>query len=63
MADELDVSNKDAFLLASLALQAQKGDFDSAVHKPETLAKEQLIPKRNMKDIAIDGNVAPEDLG
>eukprot|EP00053_Salpingoeca_punica_P017075 m.163317 g.163317 ORF g.163317 m.163317 type:complete len:737 (-) comp17110_c2_seq1:638-2848(-) len=62
MRDELDVSNKDAFLLGSLALQALKGDYDPAVHTPASLSSEPLIPARNKKDIAIESNIRPGDL-
>ena len=56
-SNELDISNKDAFLLASLSLQATKGDFNPAVHTAQMLVKEQLagglamIPQRNIAEM------------
>lgn len=62
LTEELDVSNKDAFLLASLYLQAVYGDFDPAVHTPVLLSKEQLVPERNKTDIMKEAQIKPADL-
>eukprot|EP00048_Salpingoeca_helianthica_P015518 m.227187 g.227187 ORF g.227187 m.227187 type:complete len:806 (-) comp17143_c0_seq1:162-2579(-) len=62
LTEELDVSNKDAFLLASLYLQAIYGDYDAAVHTPALLAKETLIPERNKADIMKEAQIKPADL-
>eukprot|EP00051_Salpingoeca_urceolata_P001249 m.39564 g.39564 ORF g.39564 m.39564 type:complete len:1241 (+) comp11285_c0_seq1:36-3758(+) len=58
---ELDVSNKDAMLLASLALQAQRGDCDVADVTAEALAGEQLLPNKNMDAIAQESQVPPHN--
>ncbi|EDQ92385.1 uncharacterized protein MONBRDRAFT_14158 [Monosiga brevicollis MX1] len=54
---ELEITNKDAFTLASLALQAVLGDYDETKHTPEFMAKEQLIPEANKDDIIRTSNI------
>jgi hypothetical protein len=61
MNEELDVSNKDAFLLASLSLQASRGDFDPAQHTPAMLAQERLIPERNKREMLADAKIKSAD--
>ncbi len=63
LAEELDVSNKDAFLLASLSLQATFGDYNPAVHTPAVLAKEELIPERNQREMLKDAAIKQADAG
>lgn len=59
---ELEVTNKDAFILASLALQAIRGDYDPDVHTPLELAKDPLIPEANEDDIVKTSNIETSNL-
>eukprot|EP00045_Choanoeca_perplexa_P016926 m.235406 g.235406 ORF g.235406 m.235406 type:complete len:797 (+) comp17403_c0_seq2:184-2574(+) len=59
---ELEVTNKDAFILASFALQATRGDYDPAVHTPLELAKDPLIPEANEDDIVKTSNLDTSNL-
>jgi hypothetical protein len=57
LSGDLEVTNKDAFVLGSLALQATLGDYDETKHRVADLAKEPLIPEGNKEDIIKTSNV------
>eukprot|EP01147_Barroeca_monosierra_P004399 gene4399-6671_t len=57
VSNELEVSNKDAFVLASLSMQAILGDYDEAEHSVEVVSKQQLIPEANKDDIIKTSNI------
>ena len=60
--NELEVSNKDAFMLASLSMQAIHGDFDPAKHTAEVVSKEELIPDANKDDIIRTSNIKIDNI-
>ncbi|EGD73140.1 hypothetical protein PTSG_04853 [Salpingoeca rosetta] len=60
--NELEISNKDAFMLASLSMQAIHGDYDATKHTPAVVGKEELIPDANKDDIIRSSNIKTADL-
>eukprot|EP00055_Hartaetosiga_balthica_P006035 m.18532 g.18532 ORF g.18532 m.18532 type:complete len:811 (-) comp4975_c1_seq1:916-3348(-) len=62
MSGDLEVSNKDAFLLASLGLQATHGDFNPEKHSIGLLSKEDLIPDSNKDDIIRSSGLAVNNI-
>eukprot|EP00043_Microstomoeca_roanoka_P017841 m.187570 g.187570 ORF g.187570 m.187570 type:complete len:803 (-) comp16714_c0_seq3:1065-3473(-) len=61
--NELEISNKDAFMLASLGMQAIHGDYDGTKHTPEVVGKEDLIPEANKDDIIRTSDIKISNIG
>lgn len=62
VTDELDVSNKDAFMLAALYLQAKRGDCTEGADVLDAVSKESLIPSRNMRALSQELQAQLDDI-